>query len=77
MQCDFYSYSIERNLWTLLSSDTAIDGGPRLLYDHQVRGGGPSREVVDHQVRGGGGPSGEVGGPRLLYDHQVKGGTIR
>eukprot|EP00731_Ephydatia_muelleri_P000964 Em0001g964a len=33
---DFFSYSIDLNLWTLISSDTFMDGGPRLIYDHQM-----------------------------------------
>ena len=37
LQGDFFSYSIDLNSWTLISSDTFMDGGPRLIYDHQVR----------------------------------------
>lgn len=33
---DFFSYSIDLNLWTQISSNTAVDGGPRLMYDHQM-----------------------------------------
>eukprot|EP00731_Ephydatia_muelleri_P000998 Em0001g998a len=33
---DFFSYSIDLNSWTLISSDTFMDGGPRLIYDHQM-----------------------------------------
>ena len=35
-QADFYSYSIKEATWTLLSSDTCGDGGPKLIFDHQV-----------------------------------------
>lgn len=35
-QGDFYTYCIDTTVWTLLSSDTYADGGPQLIYDHQV-----------------------------------------
>ena len=36
LQSDFYSYCIDTDTWDLLSSDTYSDGGPQLIYDHQV-----------------------------------------
>ena len=36
LQNTFYSYCIDTNTWTLISSDTYADGGPQLIYDHQV-----------------------------------------
>lgn len=36
LKSDFYSYDIESNEWTLLSQDTSMDGGPPLVFDHQV-----------------------------------------
>lgn len=33
---DFYSYDIATDKWTLLSSDTESEGGPPLVYDHQI-----------------------------------------
>ena len=30
-------YSIDCEQWTLISEDTAADGGPPLIFDHQVR----------------------------------------
>lgn len=38
LKSDFYRYDIDTNTWTLLSEDTAADGGPKLVFDHQVRG---------------------------------------
>lgn len=35
-QGDFYSYTVETRHWQLLSSDTHRDGGPHLIYDHQM-----------------------------------------
>lgn len=35
-QGDLYSYSIPDHTWQLLSSDTHAQGGPHLLYDHQM-----------------------------------------
>ena len=34
--CDFYVYDVERRVWTCLSQDVAGDGGPGLIYDHQM-----------------------------------------
>ncbi|XP_065912735.1 muskelin-like isoform X2 [Dysidea avara] len=31
-----YCYCARESVWTLLSSDTNADGGPQLLYDHQM-----------------------------------------
>lgn len=36
LKSDFYCYDIDGNTWTLLSEDTASDGGPKLVFDHQV-----------------------------------------
>ncbi|OWA52837.1 Muskelin [Hypsibius exemplaris] len=33
---DFFMYDILRKRWTQLSSDTFAEGGPKVLYDHQV-----------------------------------------
>jgi muskelin len=35
-EADFYRFSTRTGQWTLLSHDTAIEGGPRLIYDHQM-----------------------------------------
>lgn len=36
LKSDFYRYDIDTNTWMLLSEDTAADGGPKLVFDHQV-----------------------------------------
>uniref|UniRef100_A0A7N6BSR6 LisH domain-containing protein n=1 Tax=Anabas testudineus TaxID=64144 RepID=A0A7N6BSR6_ANATE len=36
LKSDFYRYDINANTWTLLSEDTSADGGPKLVFDHQV-----------------------------------------
>lgn len=36
LKSDFYRYDIDANSWTLLSEDTSADGGPKLVFDHQV-----------------------------------------
>lgn len=36
LKSDFYRYDIDDNTWTLLSEDTSADGGPKLVFDHQV-----------------------------------------
>ncbi|KAJ0015348.1 hypothetical protein NQD34_008968 [Periophthalmus magnuspinnatus] len=36
LKSDFYRYDIEQNTWSLLSEDTAADGGPKLVFDHQM-----------------------------------------
>ncbi|XP_062055249.1 muskelin isoform X2 [Lepus europaeus] len=36
LKSDFYRYDIDTNTWTLLSEDTAADGGPKLVFDHQM-----------------------------------------
>lgn len=38
LKSDFYRYDINANTWTLLSEDTSADGGPKLVFDHQVAG---------------------------------------
>ena len=34
--CDFYAYNVETNKWSKISEDTRSEGGPSLLYDHQM-----------------------------------------
>lgn len=49
LKSDFYRYDIEANTWTLLSEDTSSDGGPKLVFDHQVSPQlprGPSQSLV-------------------------------
>ncbi|KAJ3612188.1 hypothetical protein NHX12_020464 [Muraenolepis orangiensis] len=36
LKSDFYRYDVDANVWTLLSEDTAADGGPKLVFDHQM-----------------------------------------
>ncbi|CAM9313717.1 unnamed protein product, partial [Lampetra planeri] len=36
LKSDFYRYDIDVNTWTLLSEDTSADGGPKLVFDHQM-----------------------------------------
>ncbi|XP_019501631.1 PREDICTED: muskelin [Hipposideros armiger] len=36
LKSDFYRYDIDTNTWLLLSEDTAADGGPKLVFDHQM-----------------------------------------
>lgn len=36
MQCELYMCRIATNSWHLVCSDTLKDGGPTLIYDHQV-----------------------------------------
>lgn len=38
LKSDFYRYDIDANTWALLSEDTSADGGPKLVFDHQVSG---------------------------------------
>ncbi|XP_068714480.1 muskelin-like isoform X2 [Montipora foliosa] len=33
---DFYVYDITSNQWTLISEDTSTEGGPSLIFDHQM-----------------------------------------
>ncbi|KAJ3106961.1 Muskelin 1, intracellular mediator containing kelch motif [Phlyctochytrium planicorne] len=33
---DFWRYDIERSEWTQISGNTHVDGGPELIYDHQM-----------------------------------------
>lgn len=35
-QSDFYMYDIEGGTWTLITDDTASQGGPHLVFDHQM-----------------------------------------
>ncbi|XP_015762917.1 PREDICTED: muskelin-like [Acropora digitifera] len=35
-QNDFYVYDITSNQWTLISEDTSTEGGPALIFDHQM-----------------------------------------
>lgn len=34
--CDFYYYDLVKHTWTCLSEDTLQEGGPGLVYDHQM-----------------------------------------
>ncbi|XP_014253599.1 muskelin isoform X2 [Cimex lectularius] len=36
LKADFYVYHIDKNRWRLISSDTQAEGGPQLIYDHQM-----------------------------------------
>ncbi|XP_077399462.1 muskelin isoform X2 [Vanacampus margaritifer] len=36
LKSDFYRYDIDVNTWALLSEDTSADGGPKLVFDHQM-----------------------------------------
>ncbi|KAL7306121.1 hypothetical protein TKK_0001570 [Trichogramma kaykai] len=36
LKSDFYVYDIELNEWTIISEDTAAEGGPELIFDHQM-----------------------------------------
>ncbi|XP_064795776.1 muskelin isoform X3 [Oncorhynchus masou masou] len=36
LKSDFYRYDVDANTWTLLSEDTSADGGPKLVFDHQM-----------------------------------------
>lgn len=33
---DFYTYDIATSIWTRLSNDTTAEGGPGLIFDHQM-----------------------------------------
>ena len=35
-QSDFYKYEVDRNKWTKITEDTSKDGGPMLIFDHQM-----------------------------------------
>lgn len=52
LKSDFYRYDIDANTWTLLSEDTSADGGPKLVFDHQVISPeGPDLAVADYTRR--------------------------
>ncbi|CAB4006393.1 muskelin isoform X2 [Paramuricea clavata] len=36
LKSDFFVYNIDCEQWTLISEDTAPDGGPPLIFDHQM-----------------------------------------
>lgn len=36
LKSDFFVYNVESQQWTLISDDTAADGGPPLIFDHQM-----------------------------------------
>ncbi|KAJ7370733.1 Muskelin 1, intracellular mediator containing kelch motif [Desmophyllum pertusum] len=36
LKSDFYVYDITSNQWTLISEDTSSEGGPPLIFDHQL-----------------------------------------
>ncbi|XP_039250977.2 muskelin-like [Styela clava] len=42
---DFHVYHIKTGKWQLLSKDTAVDGGPRLIFDHQMCIDQPSQTI--------------------------------
>ncbi|KAI9007518.1 Muskelin N-terminus-domain-containing protein [Phycomyces nitens] len=35
-ESDFYCYDIDKKKWTLISADTAAEGGPQLILDHEM-----------------------------------------
>ena len=35
-QSDFYVYDIDTKKWTLICDDTGSEGGPKLIFDHQM-----------------------------------------
>ncbi|KAI8849074.1 Muskelin N-terminus-domain-containing protein [Chytridium lagenaria] len=36
LEGDFWRFDVERSEWTKISSNTHVDGGPELIYDHQM-----------------------------------------
>ncbi|KAG8038628.1 hypothetical protein G9C98_007335 [Cotesia typhae] len=36
LKSDFYVYDIQSNEWTKISDDTSVNGGPKLIFDHQI-----------------------------------------
>eukprot|EP01134_Creolimax_fragrantissima_P005826 CFRG5826T1 len=46
LQSDFYRYDVDAKKWTLLSIDTAADGGPNLLFDHQLNMDSHTQTVI-------------------------------
>ncbi|KAI9560300.1 hypothetical protein GHT06_014315 [Daphnia sinensis] len=36
LKSDFYMYDIEQKKWHLICEDTAVVGGPKLIFDHQM-----------------------------------------
>ncbi|KAI8614210.1 Muskelin N-terminus-domain-containing protein [Chytriomyces sp. MP71] len=36
LDCDFWRYDIAANRWNRISASTQLDGGPDLIYDHQM-----------------------------------------
>ncbi|XP_022109692.1 muskelin-like [Acanthaster planci] len=36
LKSDFYVYDIDTNKWLLICEDTGTEGGPKLIYDHQM-----------------------------------------
>lgn len=51
LKSDFYRYDIEANTWTLLSEDTSSDGGPKLVFDHQVTLHLPHQHSVTNNIQ--------------------------
>lgn len=49
LKSDFYCYDIDANTWTLLSEDTSADGGPKLVFDHQVHILNYTTPIPNHQ----------------------------
>ncbi|KAI8979000.1 Muskelin N-terminus-domain-containing protein [Pilobolus umbonatus] len=41
VECDFFRYYIEYNEWIQISQNTSLEGGPELIFDHQM--------CIDHQ----------------------------
>jgi len=37
LMSDFYKYDLDTGLWDKLSGDTAADGGPQQIFDHQMQ----------------------------------------
>ncbi|KAL0073983.1 Muskelin N-terminus-domain-containing protein [Phycomyces blakesleeanus] len=36
LDSDFYRYNVDKDKWTLISTNTAAEGGPQLIYDHEM-----------------------------------------
>ena len=36
LQSDFFKYDIDANQWTMITDDTSVQGGPMLIFDHQM-----------------------------------------
>ena len=60
--CDFYAFDLERCKWSKISEDTKSEGGPSLLYDHQM-----VIDTFDDRIVIFGGKSVESGTSELEY----------